>query len=59
MVKLKVQIQYVMLFEINNDKHSTESMKKLSNVYDQIVITDHQVLNWFSKVLFRRYIIKR
>ena len=37
------------MWEFMNNKNATETAKKINSVYDQDVITDHQVCNWFSK----------
>ena len=41
-----MNIWYVILWEFKNNKHTTETAKKVSGVY---VITDHQVRNWFTR----------
>ena len=46
MKELKVYIWHVILWEFKN---TTETVKKISNIYGQGVITNHQVWNWFSK----------
>ena len=43
-----MHIQHVMLWKFEN-KNSTETPKKISSVYDQDLIADHQDQNWFSK----------
>ena len=43
MEELKVYVQYVMLWEFENNKNDTEMAKKICSVYDQGVLTDHQV----------------
>ena len=45
MEELKV---HVMLWKFENNKNATETVKEISNVYDQGVITDCQVQNWFQ-----------
>ena len=49
MKKLKVHIQYVMLWELKNNKNTSETANKICSVNGQGVVTDHQVQNWFSK----------
>ena len=46
---LKVDIGYVMLWELKNNKNFIETAKKISRLNDQGVITVQQVRNWFSK----------
>ena len=38
-----------MLWLLKKNKDVTETVKKMSSVNDEGVITDHQVGNWFSK----------
>ena len=38
-----------MLWELKNNKNATKTAKKISSIYDQGVITDCYVRNWFSK----------
>ena len=38
-----------MLWEFKNNKNAEETAQKIFIVYDQVVITDPQVWNWFSK----------
>ena len=38
-----------MLWKSNKNKNVTKTAKKISGIYAQGVITDHQVWNWFSK----------
>ena len=45
MEDLKAHIQHIMLWEFKNKKN----VKKISCVYDNGVITDCQVGNWFLK----------
>ena len=53
MEKLNEQIRHVMLRKFtNNKKKATETVKKTCSVYGQVVITDRQVRNWFSKFRF-------
>ena len=49
MNKLKVYSWHTMLWKLKNNKNATETVKKISSVYKQDVITDHQVWNWFPK----------
>ena len=49
MEKVKVYIQYVMLWEFKIYKNPTETVKNISCVYGQGVITDRQVRDWFTK----------
>ena len=48
MVKLKVHIRHVMLWEFNN-KTNAETAKQIYCVYDEHVITDCQFTKTFSK----------
>ena len=50
MEELKVHFRHVMLWEFKNDKNATEKAKKISSVFDQSIITDRQIRNWFSKL---------
>ena len=50
MEELKVHIWHVMLWEFKNNKNAAETAKKISSVYGQSVIPDHQVQNWFLKI---------
>ena len=49
MKELKVHIPHVILWEFKNYKNATETAKKICSVYDQNIITDHQVWNWYLK----------
>ena len=49
MDKLKLHIWYLMLWEFKNNKTTPKTAKKISSVYNQGVIVNHQVQNWLSK----------
>ena len=38
-----------MLREFKNDKIVTETVNRICRIYGQVVITDHQIRNWFLK----------
>ena len=38
-----------MFWEFKNNKNAIETAKKICTVYDQDMMTDYQVQNWFSK----------
>ena len=42
-----MHIRYVMLWELKTNKNATETVKKMSSIYGQGVITDCQVRNLF------------
>ena len=49
MDELKVHIWLVMLRKIKNNKNATKTAKKISSVYGQGIITDHQFQICFLK----------
>ena len=52
MEKQKMPIQHVTLYKFKNNENSTETAKKMCSVYGQVVITDQQIWNWFSKFCY-------
>ena len=49
---LKVFIRHVMLWNFKYNKNTSKTPKTFSSFYDQGVIANHQVQNWFSKFRF-------
>ena len=47
--ELKAHIKHIILWEYKDNKNATETAKEICSVYDQGVMTDRQVWNWFSK----------
>ena len=52
MEELNMHIWDATFWEFTNNKNATETAKKICRVNDQGVITDYQVSNWFSKLLY-------
>ena len=48
-MEMKVLIQCVMLWKFQNNKISTETLRKICSILGLSIITDYQVWNWFSK----------
>ena len=50
MEKLREHIRHVMMWKFKNNKNVPRAAKNFSNIYNQGVITDRQVQNWFTKI---------
>ena len=56
MEELKIHIPHVMLWEVKNDKNTTETTKKISSVYDQgVLLTAKSETGFQSFVLVIRH----